>query len=146
MVRLQSRCLVKRLLATGFTGTLDGVLGGGTPAAVNGTTLTASGDLTFTGSNPKISGGESPDGFLRTSAGNTRSVLSGAAVSDTLPRVTRHATDPASDIVWFFNSGTPAAPAYDYSANTPPSGHLLPNKWPSPPQAPSQQGLLMLRR
>jgi hypothetical protein len=35
----------QEVVATGFTGTLDGVLGGGTPAAVNGTTLTASGDV-----------------------------------------------------------------------------------------------------
>jgi hypothetical protein len=34
----------QEVVATGFTGTLDGVLGGGTPAAVNGTTLTASGN------------------------------------------------------------------------------------------------------
>ena len=46
-------------VATGFTGTLDGVLGGGTPAAATVTTLTASGDLTannFAGRNRIING------------------------------------------------------------------------------------------
>jgi hypothetical protein len=96
----------QEVVATGFTGTLDGVLGGGTPAAVNGTTLTASGDLTFTGSNPKISGGDT-DGFLAL-AGNT--LFSGAAVQ---LYGSTHATTPF-DIV-FLNSGTPHS-RYDYSA------------------------------
>jgi hypothetical protein len=96
----------QEVVATGFTGTLDGVLGGGTPAAVNGTTLTSSGDLTFTGSNPKISGGDT-DGFLAL-AGNT--LFSGAAVQ---LYGSTHATTPF-DIV-FLNSGTPHS-RYDYSA------------------------------
>ena len=37
---------VGEVTATGFTGTLDGVLGSGTPAAATVTTLAASGDLT----------------------------------------------------------------------------------------------------
>jgi hypothetical protein len=36
----------QEVVATGFTGTLDGVLGGGTPAAVTATTVTASGVTT----------------------------------------------------------------------------------------------------
>ena len=50
---------VGEVTATGFTGTLDGVLGGGTPAAANVTTLAASGDLTannFAGKNRIING------------------------------------------------------------------------------------------
>jgi hypothetical protein len=46
-------------VATGFTGTLDGVLGGGSPAAASVTTLTASGDITannFAGRNLVING------------------------------------------------------------------------------------------
>jgi hypothetical protein len=52
--------VVGEVTATGFTGTLDGVLGGGTPAAATVTTLAASGDLTannFAGRN-KIIGGD----------------------------------------------------------------------------------------
>jgi hypothetical protein len=37
------------VIGTGFTGTLDGVLGGGTPAAASVTTVTATGDITMTG-------------------------------------------------------------------------------------------------
>ena len=37
------------VVGTGFTGTLDGVLGGGTPAAVSATTVTASGLIKSTG-------------------------------------------------------------------------------------------------
>ena len=37
----------REVVATGFTGTLDGVLGGGTPAAVNATIVTATGDSVF---------------------------------------------------------------------------------------------------
>jgi hypothetical protein len=46
----------QEVVATGFTGTLDGVLGGGTPAAVNGTTLTSSGAMTSTGFVGKLAG------------------------------------------------------------------------------------------
>jgi hypothetical protein len=85
---------------------LDGILGSNTPAAANVTTLTASGNLTFTGSNPKISGGDT-DGYLAL-AGNT--LFSGAAVQ---LYGSTHATTPF-DIV-FLNSGTPHS-RYDYSA------------------------------
>ena len=37
----------REVVATGFTGTLDGVLGGGTPATVNATIVTATGDSIF---------------------------------------------------------------------------------------------------
>ena len=37
------------VVGTGFTGTLDGILGSGTPAAASVTTLTATGDVTMTG-------------------------------------------------------------------------------------------------
>jgi hypothetical protein len=37
----------REVVATGFTGTLDGVLGGGTPAAANATIVTATGDSIF---------------------------------------------------------------------------------------------------
>jgi len=50
---------VGEVTATGFTGTLDGVLGGGTPAAATVTTLAASGDLSannFAGRNKIING------------------------------------------------------------------------------------------
>jgi hypothetical protein len=50
---------VGEVTATGFTGTLDGVLGSGTPAAATVTTLAASGDLTannFAGRNTIIGG------------------------------------------------------------------------------------------
>jgi hypothetical protein len=46
----------QEVVATGFTGTLDGVLGGGTPAAAAVTTLTASGEIAGT-SGVAISGG-----------------------------------------------------------------------------------------
>jgi hypothetical protein len=85
---------------------LDGILGSNTPAAATVTTLTASGNLTFTGSNPKISGGDT-DGYLAL-AGNT--LFSGAAVQ---LYGSTHATTPF-DIV-FLNSGTPHS-RYDYSA------------------------------
>jgi hypothetical protein len=48
-----------QITATGFTGTLDGILGSGTPAAASVTTLTASGDITannFAGRNLIING------------------------------------------------------------------------------------------
>ena len=49
---------VGEVTATGFTGTLDGVLGGGTPAAANVTTLAVAGDVTgVTGINSGQIGG-----------------------------------------------------------------------------------------
>ena len=44
--------------ATGFTGTLDGVLGSGTPAAVSATTIGSSGGVTITGTTPTLTIGD----------------------------------------------------------------------------------------
>jgi hypothetical protein len=60
--------VVGEVTATGFTGTLDGVLGGGTPAAATVTTLAASGDLSannFAGRNRIIGGDFSTNPWQR---------------------------------------------------------------------------------
>ena len=102
----------KEVVATGFTGTLDGILGGGTPAAATVTTLITSGsintggDITFSNANPEIIGNDA-DGIFYVASGGDKD--SGANL---IQHGNTHATR-AND--YALRAGTTEVYDYDHS-------------------------------